>query len=394
MTKRREDFPKYQAAVQAFLAGDAREFRALARSEGLTRSERKLLEARARFRREEWSEAFELLTTMGKAGFPFLEADRQFLLASAHFALGRIEAAAACNISAAELYREVGDRRGRFIALYNAMVDFSRLGHNALAQLHFEQASAFAQGAAEETVLWRAMACEESRLRRYDEACRWLDRASERVAELNHVDRHVHFAVAADIYARAGRFDAAIRALESIRATRTQTEARARLDFELGVLLALTRETSLGEPSNAVAATAEFGLKWNFLRSLEQGEIDRADRLWKDLCAMFPGIFGSRDGYACLDPSEEDTSFWRCVRRLRHRARPVAPPKGKVGDLYRELLGARHPVRKELLIERIWKIPYDPRWDSRLYKLVERAKRERIPIVSAQRAYRLGTLRD
>jgi hypothetical protein len=45
------------------------------------------------------------------------------------------------------------------------------------------------------------------------------------------------------------------------------------------------------------------------------------------------------------------------------------------------------PLRKESLIEKIWNSPYDPAFDSRLYKLIERARQNNINIISLNRAY-------
>jgi hypothetical protein len=58
--------------------------------------------------------------------------------------------------------------------------------------------------------------------------------------------------------------------------------------------------------------------------------------------------------------------------------------------LYRELTAATFPLRKEELIERVWGLAYDPRWDSRFYKLVERAKKAGMAIVCSHHAYFLN----
>ncbi|HUP58532.1 MAG TPA: helix-turn-helix domain-containing protein [Bdellovibrionota bacterium] len=384
--KGRQDHPAYQRAVGAYLAGRSRELARLRKARSLSADEKLLIEARVRLARRRFALAREALARVSARAGTFLHGDRCFLEASSWFQEGDFEASACWNLRARESYTAVSDRRGAFLSSHNLGVDFSRMGSRKLAAACFSEAEAAAGDPREHALLLRARACEESRSRRYAEAAAWLDALRKLEGALDDHDREVTAHVAADIYFRAGRAEDALRALEEAPPTARDLGRR---QFERA-MIAVSRKGGLLAPAPApVRKAPEYLLKWELVRALQAGEQARGAALWKKLRAMSPGHFGGE--FECLDASERDSSFWQVVRRLRKPAPKTAPAlAGKLAKLARVLGESGFPLRKEELIERVWGIPYDPALDSRLYKLIERAKRQELPIVSRGRAYLLA----
>jgi tetratricopeptide (TPR) repeat protein len=394
MSKTRADYPKYQEAVTAYLADDSRLFLSLIDSQDLSVQERVLLDARRLFRESKWKEATQRLQSGAFMAGSFLDGEKNFLMASAQFFLGDIEGAAGLNLRAVEIYTAVGDRRGRFISLHNLMVDFSRLGHQKLARIYFDQARALADTDSEHILIERAMACEASRFERYDEACvhleRALKRSTQKTSSQSLPDRQALSAVAADIFYRAGKIDRAHEILVKEKDNRERNRERGRLDFDLGVIEAIRDRKSLGVCPSSLSKLPEYELKWKLLVALQSGDQDVALKLWKRLLELTPGLFGP--DFQCTDPSEAKTAFWTYVKSLQSpkEFQLEVNVSGKLKVLCDLLQGSKTPLRKEDLIEKIWETSYESTYDARFYKLIERAKQNQIPIVNNNRAYAFG----
>lgn len=83
--------------------------------------------------------------------------------------------------------------------------------------------------------------------------------------------------------------------------------------------------------------------------------------------------------FQCLDASEEKTIFVQVINSKLVQKPEVSlnleALKGKKPRLLIELLlNSNTPIRKEILIEKIWGEEYRPKFDARFYKLVERVK--------------------
>ena len=110
---------------------------------------------------------------------------------------------------------------------------------------------------------------------------------------------------------------------------------------------------------------------------------------------LFPNFY-THDFKSC-DNSQENTLFMAALEKLLTRNDVMNPVntliKGKKGQALIEILSnARMPLRKELLIEKIWNIQYDPNYDTRFYKLVERiSQNTSLNIINQNHAYKLAS---
>lgn len=383
----------YQRAVAAYLKADLRAFNRLSRSSSLSGTERSLLRARRLLRARKPAVAVRLLTSLPVATPGFLEAERAFLLGSAHFFCGEFEAAASANTDAVARYTALRDRRGLFLSHYNLSVDLARMGSARLSERHLLAAQNHAETLDEKALIARALACHFSARGDYESALTALNRALDDVAAHSLNDQAALYVTAGDVMFRAGYAEDALEQLGSARALGRRHREVGRVDFELTVLRSLQPGVALGPRPASVPPSSEFGQKWDLLRALQGGERERATALWRDLRAAAPGLYGAP--FELETESERRSIFGVALARL---VRPAAAGPlisvgirdGKVGRLFMILKRSRTPLRREELIEAIWETAYDPAFDARFYKLMQRLKEvPGVRVECVNRAYRL-----
>ena len=362
----------YQRGVQAYLEGQTALLLRIRRDPKLAPGERSLLEARSLFRESEFAKARKLLESFSGTGF--LKAERLFLLATALNQVGSYEQAARTGLEALAIYESLDDRLGQFRMLYNLSVDYGRLGLLELSAYYVKRAEEKSEGATEAALLLRASACQHSKLGRFAEACIDLSRALELRGELNEVDRGVLDTVCADIFFRAGKWKLALEACEHLRSRRSNREF-SRIEFEFQLIRALLGQDSLSTPGAAIAGSADLSLKWDLLLAVQSGQMDLSLRCWAELRKANPGTFG--EAFELKSDSDRKSAFGVFLAK-------------ELLKLYHVLRESKIPLRKEELIEQVWDVPYDPKLDSRLYKLVQRLREQgQVPVHSQNRAYRL-----
>ena len=387
----RNAHPVYCKGLDAYRKCDQRGVLKYLRSPGLSQIEKDLLKALLLNQKQKWQETRTLLTKHGEPADRFIAAELCFIRASAGFCLGGYEEAAKLNHKAWRYYAAIGDRRGQFISLYNLSADHNRMGLKDLS-LHFlEESMNYVEWPSERSLVLRGLACHYSSLNDYKKACDYLKQAFAFETLLGEVDLFTLRNVAADIYARAGQMDTALEMLTHIRTSKVNRE-RARVEFQYRLLECLQGAKKLGPPPEAIMAT-EYLEKWKLLRALQEGEIEEARKLWAELRSQNPRFYGV--AFELQDSSEEKSIFGRILTALHAHGQQVSncdkPIYTKTTRrLFEVLLETKVPLRKEFLIEAIWGEKYNPRYDARFYKLVERFKRSgsaRVRCVN--RAYQL-----
>src|SRR3989344_737013 len=168
--KNRNSYPSYNDAINAYLTSDWNLFHRLRAQQDLSHKEKKLLEVREYFRKQQWKAALEILDAMKSENVEFFQAEQHFLKGSAFFYLSKIEEAALENYKALSLYKKIDDRRGVFISSYNLSVDFQRLGLQELSFHFLKTAQTLVETETETSMLYRALACHHSKQEEFPEA--------------------------------------------------------------------------------------------------------------------------------------------------------------------------------------------------------------------------------
>lgn len=387
----RSDFENYGQAVQAYLGNDTRRIKSLLNSESLKQTEKQLLRARLEMQAARLSNARQLLETMTSPAEPFLRAERAMLRATVESRSSRFESAIDQNLSALELYTTLEDSRGRFLTSYNLSVDFARLGHAHLSKRYLDLALCWAQTPSEKTLALRALSTHASGQNDYASAIRYIEEALK--SESHEIDRGTLKLVAADIYVRAGQLAKALDCYKNFSANERCPEY-LRAIFERQCLKFLLEDVSWPVSPAELIAGSEYYLKWKTMRHLDQGETKEAELTWFELQKLFPRLYVREFSFA--KNSESNSLMGRCLDKLKLQS-PVTDEtldteslSPRIAALIKLFERRQLPMRKEEIIERLWKCDYDPSMDARFYKLLSRVRRlPKIHVELKNRRYRI-----
>ena len=358
----------------------------------LSADERTLLHVRKLFGQEDYRQAAQVLKDMKGIQSEFLAAERLFLTATCHSRLGEWEEAYLHNREALVCYQQVNDRRGAFLTFYNASVDAQNLGIKKISKNLLERAMERAETIEEKVLIQRAIACNLSVDRHYAEAKAVLEKTLELCEELgtdnqNQLDVLFLKVVCSEIFFRAGDTTGAIAMLESIRNVKN-FKGRARIFFNLGALRFI-HGGELGAAPKLVLENKEFALKWAILAALEAGDLTLAKRLWNEIVELFPKVYVA--GFAGISQYEEEGLFLQAIKMLKGESDSIPEVQLPIGSrmqaLHTLLLESPQPLRKEEIIEKLWNKAYDPSMDQRFYKVIQRLKNMKLPVINERRAY-------
>ena len=390
----RQEHSLYQEGVSLYLTGDNRRLQGFLQQSPLRTFERGLIKTRLHLRAAELAEAEKLLLTLSASPSIFLEAEKLFLWAGLEFQRGNFEEAARWNLDALVAYESLADRRGQFLTNYNLSADFNRVGLETLSYHYLLKAHKMAGNPQESGLILRARACHKSNNQEFEEANRLVDQALAEIDHLSPADRAITINVAADIRFRSGNWDEAQAMLKKSRGIRLNRE-RDRTDFELTVLeKILLSDKKLAVLPENLRGSLEYSLKWKILRNLQSGELLEATELWNNLRKQSPDDY--LEGFKTKNPSLARGIFMSAVAKLLcseklSRFESLPESKSTLGNLELLIRSSPMPLRKEELIEKVWKTSYRPELDSRFYRLVSRLKHQKkLNILCINRAYRLA----
>ena len=171
------------------------------------------------------------------------------------------------------------------------------------------------------------------------------------------------------------------------------TRERGRVLFYYHSLNMYINNKKLPKKPYAVKILPEWSLKWDIISNILDGEIECVEYLWKDLVSEFPNFYA--DNFECINESESKVIFNLIVKRYFNKTKKHTIDTSKIRSkkskrLVTVLLESKAPIRKEILIEKIWNESYDLTFDSRFYKLVERTRHlAGIDIKNVNKAYSL-----
>ena len=238
----------------------------------------------------------------------------------------------------------------------------------------------------DQIMILRALACHYSKMENYQLATDQIKMCLKQLANMNRYDQKNTLLAASDIYFRSGKPQIASETLAQCVHLFDGAD-QARFVFESKLLKHFSTDSPLPACPESIASFKEFKLKWSLIQFLESGQTDLSHKTWNELKSLFPEIFG--EFLNCIDQSEEKSLFFSYIKKTCKKPNSIKADvalSGKVKELFVILNSSKAPIRKEELIEKIWKVSYDPIFDQRLYKLIERLKKN-YSIIQTNRAY-------
>tara|TARA_R110002072_G_scaffold64203_7_gene159871 strand:- start:37638 stop:38807 length:1170 start_codon:yes stop_codon:yes gene_type:complete len=356
---------------------NSKEFLAYKNDPELTRNEKNLFRARELMRSKKWDDAIDLLESINEEDH-FILAESKFLIMSCFLLKSQYEHAIICGIEALEKYKAIEHREGSFKTSYNISVAYNRVGFNTLSKHYLDIASTNKESKEDQFILSRAYACEYSRQCKFDKALSILkDIFEETEPKFKHEINHFKI-VAFDIYFRAQAYDEAYELINEV-ILQKNTNERGRALFYYHLFEFWKNDKQLPTIPEVIRAIPEFSLQWNILVNVISGDIIYTEALWRQLTTQFPQYYSHN--FNCIDESEKKALFYQCILKVIKKDEEIDIDLDSIKSknskvLIQTLLESKTPLRKEDLIEIIWKTSYEPKFDTRFYKLIQRTKKD------------------
>ena len=359
----------------------------------ITQVEKSLLRIRIYFREQQWKKSISLLESFSGKYSDFLTAESFSLLSYAYFMKGDYQNAFINNAKSIELLLNMKSTEQLFLSNYNQSVYIARMRQINISNYYLEQASKFTSTLKDTLMVNRALATNYSNQLRYVDALQIVENDLLRLKDLEDIDTVIGYkVVAVDIYARNKQLYKSIEILTELRKNyKSPFKSRIAFEFQVASYLHSYGQTKISWPSFLKNDT-NYSLKVKIIDLLIIGNIVEAEKAWIELARQFPGIYLNK--FEVKYSSDKDTLFYKLVTILKCKEVTIKniQLKGKLDKLYVILSQQVFPCSKEELIESIWGIPYDPSYDSRFYKLIQRL-RSHVDVLNVHGAYSINSNR-
>lgn len=370
----RNQYVDYQNGVKAFLNSERR-FYYLAQTPRITRLEKALLLVRKLHKRNKFDTALEILLNLHSTPSDFLAGEKYFLLAQTYAYKLNFEQSAINNLIAIDHYQKIEDKKGLFQCNYNLSVDYSRMDLDEVAQYYLNQAKPFCEEIHQEAVLLRAEACSFAKKGDKESSLSKVKQLQEILHKLSKPDQMISMSVIATVYVSHHELNKAFEILTKLK-NLGDFETRPKSFFEYEILKSYLFNSYLIPPPNSIMECEPLYCKWRCLHLISTGQIEKAKVEWNNLCKVDPAY--KKVNFAQPRASQNANLFDLYLQKMVNinRTPDIGPKKGKPFIIYKLLAESIHPLSKEEIIEKVWKVPYSTDFDSRFYKLIERLRKE------------------
>lgn len=389
--KQASEYPHYNQAVAIYLNRELDKLRKFLKSKKLSRVETKLIQARLHNLDGEFNEALEILNGIN-IDAPFLMAQKYLVMAVVFGRQSMFQNSAVANQNALEFYKILGDRQGIFQSSFNLAVDYSRLSLEVLFDHYWHIANEHRDTFSQFASLIRARASYYSKAGKYQEAIDALNDLIENDEFKNLANNETFYNLLADVLFRLHRYEESFAIYKELYKNK-KSHIRPRIIYEYTLTKALINKQSIGSVHHDLALESEYYLLWKTLLEFQNGEPDLASVYWKKLTKLnpdkyLPNLEFKDDG----DKNNHFLQYYQFIKSKNASLKYLAiGRRGNGGKLLKILQESEVPLRKEVLIEKIWNAPYGPELDSRFYKLIERTKKQfSVNILMEKSTYRLA----
>lgn len=385
---RRQDHEKYNQCVQLYLKRNLVELKRALKGRELNQFEKCLLRARLLNLDGEFEKAKELLLKQNTQSY-FLLAQRGNVLSSIYDKSSSYQMAAASNHEAIINYLKLDDREGLYISYLNLSINYSRLSLKPLFEFAWEKAFSYRNNSSQTLYLIRSKSSYLAKEGKINEALDLMLEYSVRDLIKEEQNYIVHQNLIADLYFRLKRYEKSLEIYSEL-FKKSKTLTRERIQYEYKITVAIYQKTKLESIPTKFSKDSEYFYLWKCLLFLQDGEPELAQSFWSKLVAMNPDKYV--EGFKFKDFGDMNNHFSQFLALLRpDNIEGINPFKvnTKAYRFFDVLKASETPLRKEVLIERIWDVSYDPDFDSRFYKLVERVKKQGVSLVMKNSTYQL-----
>jgi len=367
------EFNHYNQAVSLYLKRDMKKLNQFLSKSLLTHSERTLIKARLLNLEGKTDEAKELLLPH-KPTNKFLQAQKENVLSSIYDKLSSYQSAAVCNQKAINLYHELSDNEGLFVSYLNLCINYSRLSLEELFEYNWQKAHDYIKTIENQNSLIRAKVSYLSKVGRFKDALEIIQKITRGSSEYNNKTAFLN--LEADILFRLEYYNEALEIYSSL-VKNNKTLTRFRIHYEYQVTSAIKTNNKLKAIAEDFPKQSEYFYLWNSLIYLQDGDPEIAHQSWLELVKANPDKYLPEFRYK--DIGDYHCHFSQFYQYLKSKNSDISlNPFKKGSNTYKFvniLKYSQTPLRKEVIIEQLWDVPYSPEFDARFYKVVERVKK-------------------
>ena len=389
--KKRSEFAIYNKCVADYLAHHSNLVE-IVKNADLTKSERTLLEARIEIRKKDYESARDILSKPFSTGEVFLLAERAAILSNVYFNISKYEEALVENLQAINFYGEVSDEQGLFMSHYNASADYNRMYKEELSFYYLNEAAKHCHTDKNRGLLERGYACYYQRIKNFEKASEHLRKWLELINKMNVQDQLISKTIALDICFQIKDYKLCEDILDELINIKINRE-RSRFLLYRNIIKAMQTGKKVSEQTLIqLTDSREYSLRYQIICCLETGEQSKAINLIKELNKICGPIIS--ESFELLNSYERD-GIWGSYVETLVAEKIVLENKFKVDSKAWRLLEALQqsalPVSKSELFEFIYDSSYEIESEAKLYKLIERVKKEiPVSIVNRKGAYFLS----
>lgn len=382
------EFNHYNQAVSLYLKRDMKKLNQFLAKKLLTHSERTLIKARLLNLEGETTQAKDLLlhhTPTNK----FLQAQKENVLSSIYDKLSSYQNAAVCNQKAINLYHELSDAEGLFVSYLNLCINYSRLSLEELFEYNWQKAHDYIKTKENQNSLIRAKVSYLAKVGKFQDALEIIQQITKSSSEYSNKTAFLN--LEADILFRLNEYDQALEIYSSL-VKNNKTLTRFRINYEYQITVSLNTKTKLKPLPDDFPKQSEYYYLWNTLIYLQDGDPEYAHQSWLELVKANPDKYLPEFRYK--DIGDYHCHFSKFHQYLTGKNSDISLNPFKRGtNTYKFvdiLKYSQTPLRKEVIIEQLWDVPYSPEFDARFYKVVERVKKNsNISVIMRNSTYQI-----
>ena len=370
----RSDHENYNKAVALYLKRDMKALKNILKGKTLDSFEKKLIRARLLNLEGRYDSALETLMK-GTTSSKFLRAQKFNVLSTIYDRTSQYQNAALANHQAIENYLQISDESGLYISYLNLSINYSRLSLKELYEYAWQRAFEYAKSSTQKVPLVRSKASFLSLEGKLNQALDLLleyDNSNYPQSEQNYL---VFKNLIADILFRLKRYDESFEIYKTLY-KKIKSTTRERVYFEYHVTKAFVEKTKLSKIPEFFLKESEYYLLWKTLLHFQDGEPSYASQTWHKLQKLNPDKY--LEHFEFKEIGDMNCHFKQFLSQMgfANTDKFSNPFKNNTNAyrLYDALVKAGVGLRKEVLIEKVWNIEYDPDFDSRFYKLIQRVK--------------------
>lgn len=381
----------YNQAVSLYLKRELDKLKKLLKSKKLTEVENKLINARMLNLENKFEESLELLSSI-ETESDYLMAQKYLVSAVVYGRQSMFQHSAVANQQALYYYQKIDEKKGIFQSAFNLCVDYSRLSLDILFEHYWNIANNSKTNFAEFASLTRVKVSYYSKEKNYEMGLAALEKL-KRNPKYSAMDNNETFEnLQADILFRMKRYRDASHIYKKLLKNK-KSLIKPRVIYESAVTDALINKRSLSSVHLMIENKSEYYFLWKILLAFQEGSPDNAYFFWGELRKINPDKYQNNFSFKEKGDADNHFSQFYDMLKLKNRSSNFLriEEKGNIYKLLKVLEESEVPLRKEIIIERIWKVAYSPSFDARFYKLIERLKKQyRVGIIMEKSTYRLN----